>query len=153
VVALLILGSCGVMMLKQENLLYLGVLLGFICPVLAFQWYLFGHFFIWRLGLGLGLGLGFWLGYVRVRSSLSMVSLWAFLPMVVTLICIQSLYAFNTSTLYKELVVIFFAFYLTGLGYVSLGFSSSLYMSSLWINLLLVEAFGIFMKVSSLQMS
>lgn len=38
----------GFMLLKHHSTLYLGVLLTFMPPVLAFQWMMFGHFFMWQ---------------------------------------------------------------------------------------------------------
>ena len=40
--------GCGLVLMKQHDTLYLGVLLAFICPILAFQWFTFAHFFMWR---------------------------------------------------------------------------------------------------------
>lgn len=38
----------GLTLLKTHSTLYLGVLLAFMPPVLAFQWGMFGHFFMWQ---------------------------------------------------------------------------------------------------------
>lgn len=35
-------------MMREHSTLYLGVLLAFMCPVLAFQWFTFGHFIRWK---------------------------------------------------------------------------------------------------------
>jgi len=44
----LVAAAAGFLFLREHSTLYLGVLLAFMGPVLAFQWATFGHFVIWK---------------------------------------------------------------------------------------------------------